>query len=63
MKALSKEHLIEAIKVNYKKGEIIFANDETLKAIFEQLGDEYNVVDGELKMTKKANVDWSEDDG
>ena len=60
MKGLIREHLIEAIKVNYKKGEVIFENDETLDLIFEQLGDSYFMVDGNLKITEKANIDWKD---
>ena len=63
MKALTKEHLIKAIKANFKKGEIIFEDDVTLNTIFQKLGDSYYIVDGEWQMTKKANVDWGDVDG
>lgn len=60
MQGLTREHLIKAIKVNYKKGEVIFENDEMLKLIFQKLGDSYFMVDGKLKVTKKADVDWGD---
>ena len=62
MQGLTREHLIEAIQVNYKKGEVIFENDEKLDLIFEQLGDTYSMVDGNLKVIEKANVYWSEEE-
>lgn len=58
MKALTKEHLIEAINANYKDGEIIDVQD--IARQINRLGDEWYIVDGKWELVEKADVKWSD---
>lgn len=58
MKVLTKEHLIEAINANYKTGELISASE--ISRQIDRLGDDYYRIDGEWKLTNKANVNWQD---
>lgn len=58
MKALTKEHLIEAITENFNNGENITQDDYKLTMIFERLGDDWFIKDGLLQCTKNSDVNW-----
>lgn len=58
MKALTKERLMTAIEQNFNDGATVLADDWRLKAIFEQLGDDYFIENNEWVLTNK-NDKWN----
>lgn len=53
MKAIKKEDMLRIIEHNFDDGEVIFKDSNRLEKMWEQLGDDWYIVDGRWQLTKK----------
>ncbi|AFQ96493.1 hypothetical protein [Bacillus phage vB_BceM_Bc431v3] len=53
MKAIKKEDMLRIIAHNFDDGEVIFKDSNRLEQMWEQLGDDWYIVDGRWQLTKK----------